>query len=101
MRLKPKMNPISRKGQTALEYLLIVVVAIIVVVAVMVWMNATTSTTVGTASGNVNEALCRSVSCYDAADCDETVAPECGPSATCEGNSTVGGTPIPGFCQPA
>jgi Flp pilus assembly pilin Flp len=95
------MNPISRKGQTALEYLLIVVVAIIVVVAVMVWMNATTSTTVGTASGNVNEALCRSISCYDVDDC---AADECGGpdgSATCEGTSSVGGTPIPGFCQPA
>jgi Flp pilus assembly pilin Flp len=91
------MNPISRKGQTALEYLLIVVVAIIVVVAVMVWMNATTSTTVGTASGNVNEALCRSISCYDVDDC---AADECGDDPTCEGNSTVGGTPIPGFCMP-
>jgi ABC-type sugar transport system permease subunit len=51
------------KGQTSLEYLLIVVVAIVVVVAVMVWMNATTKSSVGTASHSVNFGLCMQQSC--------------------------------------
>jgi uncharacterized protein (UPF0333 family) len=53
------MDPIfSKKGQTALEYLLIVVVAIIVVVAVMVWMNSTTTTTTTTAGEAVSGVVC-------------------------------------------
>ena len=53
------MNPIfDKKGQTALEYLLIVVVAIIVVVAVMVFMQGMTGDTVERANSSGGDVLC-------------------------------------------
>ncbi len=52
------MDQFNTKGQTALEYLLIVVVAIIVVVAVMVWMQSTTSSTTNQANQTVTGVLC-------------------------------------------
>jgi hypothetical protein len=57
------MNPIKTKGQTALEYLLIVVVAIIVVVAVMVWMQGTTQSTTDNAQTGADQVLCESRPC--------------------------------------
>jgi len=49
------MNPIEKlrravKGQTALEYLLIIVVAIIVVVAVYLWVTSTAQGTQASAN---------------------------------------------------
>ncbi len=52
------MNPTTRKGQTALEYLLIVVVAIIIVVAVMVWMQGTQQATEDRATDTVGNVMC-------------------------------------------
>ena len=90
----------SKRGQTALEYLLIVVVAIIVVVAVMVWMNATSSTTVGTASRNTNEVLCRAVLCIDNTNCDASSACVQAGLGDCIGVTHVGAEIIPGHCEP-
>jgi ABC-type maltose transport system permease subunit len=42
------------KGQTALEYLLIIVVAIIVVVAVWMWVNSTQKGMANTANSTLN-----------------------------------------------
>jgi hypothetical protein len=89
------------KGQTALEYLLIVVVAIVVVVAVMVWMNATTGTSVGTASEGANTALCRAVSCYTPTDCYNEETCNLFHDVECVGVESVGGQPIPGYCEPS
>jgi len=81
------MNP-TRKGQTALEYLLIVVVAIIIVVAVMVWMQSTTSTTTNTASGTANVLNCELTACATDADCT-AAAPCAGLNVVCD---TAAGT---------
>ena len=47
----------SVRGQTALEYLLIIVVAIIVVVAIFLWVQSTASTTQTEANQRLGEAL--------------------------------------------
>jgi len=96
------MNPIfGTKGQTALEYLLIVVVAIVVVVAVMIWMQSTSGTAIQQGSGTVNEAMCRSATCTNNANCSSAKVPACGASGgSCQGNSSVAGNPVPGHCVP-
>jgi hypothetical protein len=91
----------TRKGQTALEYLLIIVVAIVVVVAVMVWMNATAGTSVGTASEGANTALYRAVSCYERDDCYKEETCNLFHDVECVGVDSVGGQPIPGHCEPS
>lgn len=97
------MAPISRKGQTALEYLLIVVVAIIVVVAVMLWMTSTSSRTTAGGTTQVNKALCSTHTCLTAANC--IVAPastDCGTVAAnvqCVGANTVVVPNVRGVCQ--
>jgi uncharacterized protein (UPF0333 family) len=63
------MDPIfNKKGQTALEYLLIVVVAIIVVVAVMVFMQGMTDDTTSRANESGADVLCGTYTNED--DCD-------------------------------
>ncbi len=94
------MIQLGNKGQTALEYLLIVVVAIIVVVAVMVFMNATTEGSIDTGAKQANVVLCRAISCTGEEAIDPCLADECGVGATCEGATSVGGNPIPGHCTP-
>jgi uncharacterized protein (UPF0333 family) len=74
------MKLFGTKGQTALEYLLIVVVAIIVVVAVMVWMQSTTQTTVEGANQTVTSVLCGTH--QTPADC--AAAPNCAWNAVTE-----------------
>jgi len=79
------MKPIEKKGQTALEYLLIVVVAIIVVVAVMVWMQGTTVETKNSASERTDLVLCQAKYCTVDANC-AGIAP-CPATATCDTTS--------------
>lgn len=47
----------SVRGQTALEYLLIIVVAIIVVVAIYMWVDSTRETVENQATGHVGNLL--------------------------------------------
>ena len=83
------MNP-TRKGQTALEYLLIVVVAIIIVVAVMVWMQSTTKKVTNTSTLTANRIQCELTACSTDADCTVVGSPcdgldaVCGSAGTCE-----------------
>ena len=78
------MDPSNAKGQTALEYLLIVVVAIIVVVAVMVWMRSTTGNLTGSAGEQVDRIICISKACIgtDATMC-EAPDSKCGGTGAC------------------
>ena len=101
------MIPTTKKGQTALEYLLIVVVAIIVVVAVMVYMNAASNANVSTATQNENLVLCASNSCTTIASCtnDRAGSPAdaaCGrfSAGACVGAVQIGTTNTSGTCQP-
>ncbi len=98
------MNPLN-KGQTALEYLLILVVAIIVVVAVMVYMQSASSANIASGTQSENNALCRTTPCITAADCISGTNPNeiaCNKFSigTCVGATNIGGTPIAGSCQP-
>jgi len=99
------MDQLKTKGQTALEYLLIVVVAIIVVVAVMVWMNASSSANIASGTQQENMALCRSGTCTEASECTSgseasDVACRKFDAGTCVGVQNIGGTEIAGNCAP-
>lgn len=76
-----------RKGQTALEYLLIVVVATVVVVATMVFMQSSSKTAQETGTCNINSLLCAARVCTSDADCNGSVAlSDCGSGGTCSSN---------------
>lgn len=77
------MDPFNTKGQTALEYLLIVVVAIIVVVAVMVFMQNTVGNVIDSTNGTVDRLLCNSKSCGTSEVCQMNNAKCGGPGACC------------------
>lgn len=62
-------------GQTALEYLLIVVVVIIVVFAVFIWMQGLSGDISDAGSEVVSDVVCGTLSCETDADCN---VPECG-----------------------
>lgn len=72
------------KGQTALEYLLILVIALAVIVAIMVWMQATGSEIGGQTGERVNDIACALKDCSGPGDAICTVNPcpstgECNP----------------------
>lgn len=75
-----KMNPIEKKGQTALEYLLIVVVALVIVVMVMMFMQGLMGGGVQTGNETANVILCESRTCV--AGCDS--GPCAGLNAECD-----------------
>jgi hypothetical protein len=75
---------VDRSGQTALEYLLIIVVAIVVVLVVMVWMQATSRTII--TETDIDAPLCALTDCNPSqanpnADCDNKGS--CPAGATC------------------
>lgn len=101
------MNPLKTKGQTALEYLLILVVAIIVVVAVMVYMQSASSANIASGTQSQNNALCRTTPCTAAGECTPAtaanpnhIACKTFSAGTCVGVNIIGGTTVPGSCQP-
>jgi hypothetical protein len=61
----------NRKGQTALEYLLIIVVAMAVVIAVMVWMQASQSQIANQTSQKVDAIMCALQDCSVDGDCQK------------------------------
>ncbi len=75
----------NAKGQTALEYLLIVVVAIMVVVAVMVWMQSTADRVKDRGGEAVDRLVCVSYTCGNDAECK--AIPACGEQGKCESGS--------------
>ena len=49
----------------------------------------------------ISPLICRSIRCTSNLDCQKGNSRiECGMNATCEGISTVGTEPIPGYCNP-
>ena len=82
------------KGQTALEYLLIVVVAIMVVAAVLFFMQGQTSNTSTLAGSRVDATMCRSYTCDTPGSVNEcepgttndycAAGTACGPDNYCE-----------------
>ena len=106
------MDQLKRKGQTALEYLLIVVVAIIVVVAVMAYMNASSSAGISQGMENQQRVVCAAQSCGSNTDCENedackhfctsTGSTPCtgGTMAvTCVGMQSIGVEKVPGHCS--
>lgn len=73
----------DRKGQTALEYLLILVVALSVVVTIMVWMQASQSAISQTTTNNTMGISCSLQSCNDDTDCSEANS-DCPFGAICD-----------------
>ncbi len=74
----------NTKGQTALEYLLLVVVSIMVVVSVMVWMQSTSSEVRDTTSEQADSILCSLKICAISPECESyTVCGGIGAGATC------------------
>ncbi len=69
------------KGQTALEYLLILVIALAVIVAIMVWMQATGSEIGGQTGERVDDIACALKDCTADAQCDNV--PPCRDGSTC------------------
>ena len=84
------MHP-TEKGQTALEYLLIVLIALVVVMTVVVWMLGATEQTLETGSGTRDMLRCRSTACVGDSDC---TIPVCGGAGA--SSDTAAGT-----CEPA
>jgi len=69
------------KGQTALEYLLILMIALGVIVAIMVWMQSTQSEIGGQTGERVDDIACALKDCTTDAQCDG-VSP-CRAGSTC------------------
>ena len=82
--MDPRLRNI--KGQTALEYLLLIVVALVLIVGIMMWMQAAGDVNRGTATNRTNDILCDIKECSSDADC--AGVPPCGPSATCGPDDT-------------
>ena len=106
------MDQLKTKGQTALEYLLIVVVAIIVVVAVMAYMNASTGAGVTQGIENQNRVICGAQACITSTNCGSEAActhfcalstntyPCTGANmrVNCLGVQAIGAETVPGHC---
>jgi uncharacterized protein (UPF0333 family) len=73
----------DRKGQTALEYLLILMVVLGVIVAVMTWMQATQQKTRDTTINRTMSLSCSLQPCNDDADCTG-INSDCPPNAKCD-----------------
>jgi uncharacterized protein (UPF0333 family) len=64
----------SRRGQTALEYLLIVVVMVTIVLVVIIWLQSTSTTITTTGANDSFRVRCSLTECDENSDCD----PVCG-----------------------
>jgi len=87
---------VDRKGQTALEYLLITVVMLIVVLALFTFLNASRSQTQNKTTCNLNKMLCGFEECggLTQAAADQVCRTGdnlgiCGPRATCKNGKCV------------
>jgi len=76
------------KGQTAIEYLLIVVIAISTILVIMIWMQSSNTQVQNATANKVNYMLCDITDCDDPTDCDSAPCPSsgatCGQDGTCE-----------------
>lgn len=79
----------TSKGQTALEYLLILVVTLTVVIGVMVWLQATGRSTTIEAGASVDRISCKLNSCENDSDCPVKF---CG-DVSCSALACVAGEP--------
>ncbi len=70
------------KGQTALEYLLILVIALAVIVGIMVWMQSSQTAIGQSTINNTVSVTCSLRPCDEDSDC--SVANGCPPGATCD-----------------
>ena len=91
----------ARSGQTALEYLMMIVVAIIVITAILYWMNASSTAQTGVATQNENELLCRSVQCLSSDDCYSNSACSFFQDIECAQTQSIGISVISSNCQPS
>lgn len=69
----------ERKGQTALEYLLILVVTISVIISVVVWLTGFSGNIEGRTNNSTSGIRCGTTECDDASDCE----PYCGSNSEC------------------
>jgi Flp pilus assembly pilin Flp len=74
----------NQKGQTALEYLLIIVVAMTVIIAVMVWMQASQSNISKQTGEKVNAIQCALQDCNGDPDDPVCDTSPCKPGGSCE-----------------
>ncbi len=72
------------KGQTAMEYMLILAIVLAVVIAVMMYLQSSSQAGQKSASCNINSMLCSQEVCGSEADCRSGDAAKfCGSAATC------------------
>jgi hypothetical protein len=64
------LRPKTSKGQTALEYLLIVAIVITVLLAVVVWMQAASVTVINDTENQTYNIRCTTTECDDNDDCN-------------------------------
>ena len=73
------MEQISRKGQTALEYMLIIVISIIVVMMVVLFLQQMAVDIDKSANGSTSNTFCGLKNCTVASDCFDA----CGEDVEC------------------
>lgn len=78
------MAMFARRGQTAFEYLLILVVVMSVIVAVFIYLRVLGQGPLDSATEHTDSALCAMKNCSYSADCQKY--PECGSNSTCFGD---------------
>lgn len=76
------MDTFDAKGQTALEYLLVVVVALSMVILVLMWMQSTSTQLGGAAKNQTDKTICGTTECNVTGDVRCNIA-ACGSARWC------------------